>query len=160
MSGHLTHATLVSAGIIISLLFFEGKVTRKSHLMIIGFGLLFLILGYFLRPYFEVSKIRGTPSWTLYSAAICTAVFYLLYWVIEQRKIVKWANFFMPAAANPLLIYILPGIIYYFNLTFGIEILPDYFTDGIPGIVWALIFSVIMLYTVKIANKINIRLHL
>lgn len=160
INGHLIHASLVSAGIIISLLFFENQSKSKINWKVITFGMLFFVLGYYLRPYFEVSKNRGTPSWALYSAAICTLFYYLLYELMESKKIVNWSNFFMPAAANPLLVYILPGIIYYFNKTFGIKFLPDFMSNGITGIIWSLLFSSIMLFLVKIFNKYNIKLNL
>ncbi|WP_422360027.1 DUF5009 domain-containing protein [Reichenbachiella sp.] len=160
IAGHLTHVTLVSAGVIISLLFFDGKNGAIVNWKVIGFGLLFFLAGYLLRPYYEVSKIRGTPSWTLYSAGLCTFIYYALYWLMEIRKKTAWSEFFMPAAANPLLIYILPGIIIYFNLAIDLKIIPAYFGSGIPGILWCAVFSVIMLYVMKIFNKFNIRLHL
>ncbi|SMD32899.1 Predicted acyltransferase [Reichenbachiella faecimaris] len=160
VAGHLTHVTLVSAGVIISLLFFECKNTPTIHWKVIGFGLLFFLAGYLLRPYYEVSKIRGTPSWTLYSAGLCTFIYYALYWLMEVRKKTKWSEFFIPAAANPLLIYILPGIIIYFNAAIGFSIVPEYFSSGLPGILWCAAFSIVMLYLMKVFNKLNIRLHL
>jgi len=160
IAGHLTHASVVTAGVIISLLFFDRKVAAGINWGVIGFGAFFFAVGYFLRPYFGVSKIKGTPSWTMFSAAICTVLFYFLYWLMEIKKQTKWSDFFMPAAANPLLIYILPGIIYYFNLAFKIEIIPEYFRDGIPGILWSLVFSTLMLLVMKICNKYKIQLHL
>ena len=160
ITGHLTQVSMVTAGTIISLLFFEKKTSGKINWMVVGFGVLFFLMGYLLQPYFEISKVRGTPSWALYSVAVCTAVFYLLFWVTEHLKKRKWTEFFMPAAANPLLIYILPGIIIYFNQMLGIHILPEYFESGIPGILWSLLFSVIMLYVMKILNKLKIQLHL
>ncbi|MDW3209416.1 MAG: DUF5009 domain-containing protein [Reichenbachiella sp.] len=160
IAGHLTHATLVAAGVIISLFFFDGKSKADLNWRVVGFGLLFFLAGYLLRPYYEVSKIRGTPSWTLYSAGLCTFIYYALYWLMEVKKKTNWSEFFMPAAANPLLIYILPGIIIYFNLSIGLRIIPEYFDSGIPGILWCAVFSVIMLYLMKVFNKLNIRLHL
>lgn len=160
ISGHLTHTTLVSAGVIISLLFFDGKSKSGINWWVIGFGLLFFVLGYLLRPYYEVSKIRGTPSWCLYSAAMCTFLYYGLYWLMDIKKKTDWSEFFMPAAANPLLIYILPGIIIYFNLAVGLKVIPEYFNSGIPGIIWSAVFSVIMLYIMRLFNRWNIRLHL
>ncbi|KQW97441.1 DUF5009 domain-containing protein [Flavobacterium sp. Root420] len=160
ISGHLTHAALVSAGVIISLLFFDRKIAPKINWSVIGFAVFFFAVGCFLRPYFGISKIKGTPSWTMFSAAICTVLFYFLYWLMEIKKQTKWSEFFMPAAANPLLIYILPGVIYYFNLAFKIEIIPEYFREGIPGIIWSLVFSTIMLFVMKICNKYKIQLQL
>lgn len=160
IAGHLTHASLVTAGIIISLLFFDKKIENKINWPVIGFIVLFFTVGFFLRPYYGISKIQGTPSWTLISAGICTVLFYFLYWLMEVKKQTKWSGFFMPAAANPLLIYILPGVIYYFNLAFKIHIIPEYFREGVPGIIWSLVFSTIMLFVMKIFNRFKIQLHL
>lgn len=160
IAGHLTHATLVTAGIVISLLFFDRKIDNKINWPVIGFIVLFFAVGFFLRPYYGISKIHGTPSWTLLSAGICTILFYFLYWLMEVKKQTKWSEFFMPAAANPLLIYILPGVIYYFCKAINLHIIPGYFRVGVPGILWALVFSIIMLYVMKIFNKYKIQLHL
>jgi predicted acyltransferase len=159
-AGHLTHSAVVTAGIIISLLFFDRKISSKINWGVIGFTGLLLITGYVLRPYFGISKIKGTPSWTMYSAGICTILFYFLYWLMEIKRQTKSSDFFMPAAGNPLLIYILPGVIYYFNLTLNIHLVPDYFREGIPGILWSLLFAVTMLLAMKIANKYRIQMHL
>lgn len=160
VAGHLTHAALASAGIIISLLFFDRKIENKINWPVIGFIVLFFTAGFALRPYFGISKIQGTPSWTMLSAGICTILFYFLYWLMEVKKRTKWSDFFMPAAANPLLIYILPGVIYYFTLAFDIHIIPEYFKEGVPGIIWSLVFSTIMLLVMKILNRYKIQLHL
>lgn len=160
IAGHLTHASLVASGIIISLLFFDRKIENKINWPVIGFIVLFFAVGFFLRPYYGISKIHGTPSWTMLSAGICTVLFYFLYWLMEVKKQTKWSDFFMPAAANPLLIYILPGVIYYFCKAFNIHIIPGYFREGVPGILWALVFSIIMLYVMKIFNRFKIQLHL
>ncbi|ABQ07991.1 DUF5009 domain-containing protein [Flavobacterium johnsoniae] len=160
IAGHLTHATLVSAGIVISLLFFDRKIENKINWPVIGFIILFFAAGFFLRQYYGISKIHGTPAWTLISAGICTVLFYFLYWLMEVKKQTKWSEFFMPAAANPLLIYILPGVIYYFCKVVNLHIIPGYFREGVPGILWSLVFSIIMLYVMKIFNRFKIQLHL
>jgi len=160
IAGHLTHATLVSAGVVISLLFFDRKITSKINWIVIGFIVLFTVTAIILRPYFGISKIKGTPSWTMFSAAICTVLFYFLYWLMEIKKQTKWSEFFMPAAANPLLIYILPGVIYYFCKVINFHIIPGYFRVGVPGIIWSLVFSTIMLFVMKILNRYRIQMQL
>ncbi|KZS39712.1 hypothetical protein AWE51_08655 [Aquimarina aggregata] len=160
VAGHFAHASIVISGVIISLFFFEKQSHPKIHRNIIIFILLVFALGYLLRPYYEVSKIRATPSWCLYSVGFCVLIYYFIYWLIEIKKVVRWSNFIIPAASNPLLIYILPGIIIYFNLTFNIKIIPDYFSYGLPGICWSLLFSLIMLFIVKLFNKAHIQLKL
>ncbi|MBZ4033215.1 DUF5009 domain-containing protein [Flavobacterium sp. 17A] len=160
IAGHLSHASLSSAGVVISLLFFDRKITSKINWPVVGFIVFFFAVGFFLRPFFGISKIQGTPSWTMISAGICTILFYFLYWLMEVKKQTKWSEFFMPAAANPLLIYILPGVIYYFNKAFNIHILPEFLTEGIPGIIWSLVFSTIMLFVMKILNRYKIQMQL
>ena len=87
-----------------------GSISFKTPMLFsIGFILLFFTVGFFLRQFYGISKIQGTPAWTLISAGICTVLFYFLYGLMEVEKQTKWSEFFMPAAANPLLIYILPA---------------------------------------------------
>lgn len=157
---HLTHASIAGCGVIISLVIFESKTANGIHWKVIGFGFAFFLLGYLLRPYFEISKIRATPSWCLYSSAICTVLYYALYWLMEKRKVIRWSSFFMPAAANPLLIYILPGMLIYLNMILDLYFIPEVFTSGVPGIIWSLVFSTIMLLIMRIFNKLKIQLHL
>jgi predicted acyltransferase len=157
---HAGHSAIVMSGVVLSLLLFDRKNKADNSMWIIGFIALLFLAGYFLRPYFEVSKIRATPSWSLYSAGFCAIILYLLYALMEKRKITKWSNFFMPAANNPLLIYILPGIIIHFNRLFALQFVPDYFSIGIPGIVWSLVFSSIMLVLVKLLNRSHIQLRI
>lgn len=56
VAGHLTHATLVTAGIIISLLFFDRKVPLKIYRAVLSFVVFFFVIGYLLRPYFRNFK--------------------------------------------------------------------------------------------------------
>lgn len=159
VAGHLTNAAVVSAGVIISLLFFDRKVVPKINWEVLVFAVLFFIVGYLLRPYFGISKLRATPSWTMFSAGICTVLFYFLYWLMEVKKQTKWSRFFMPAAANPLLIYILPGVIYYGCKAAKVHVIPGYFREGVAGILWAFVFATIMLLVMKLCNKFKIQLH-
>jgi predicted acyltransferase len=158
---HFTNTVMVLSGVITSLLFFENKtkhiVFNKKVILLVA--LLFLA-GYLLRPYYEVSKIRGTPSWSLYSAGFCIIGYYLMYLLTEYKKITAWSKFIMPAAANSLLIYIIPGIIFYIDKLLGIEILPASWGSGMAGILWCLTFTVLMLFVVKILNKMHISLRL
>ncbi len=160
VTGHMGTTAMALAGVITSLLFFNRHKFNHLRWDIIGFAAAVFMAGYFLQPYFEVSKIRGTPSWCLYSIGWCITIYYLLYWIIEVEKTSRWSHFFMPAAANPLLMYVLPGIIIYFNRLFELQVIPTYFTHGLPGILWSLLFTVIMLYLVRVFNRFHIQLHL
>ncbi len=157
---HFSHTVMVLSGVITSLFFFENKPKHAFNKEVVVFAVLLFVVGYLLRPYFEVSKIRATPSWSLYSAGFCVVGYYLMYLVTEHKKITNWSKFIMPAAANPLLIYIIPGIILYADRLLGFDLLPSSWSSGICGILWSLGFTVMMLFVVKLFNKMHIRLHL
>src|SRR4030095_2817215 len=111
-----------------------------------------LVAGYLLRPYYKISKIYATPSWCLYSSAICCLLFSLLYWFIDLKKYTRWTSFFKPAAVNPLLTYLLPDIVFMFQLWLGFSLVPAFFHQGIPGILWSALYAAIIMWIVKFLN--------
>jgi predicted acyltransferase len=157
------HAMISTAGMIVSVLFLEGSPVKdplKRIRWIIVFGIMMMLAGYFFRPLYGISKNNATPSWCLYSAAFCCYIFAALYWLVDVKKISRWANFVRPAGANPLLAYILPDIFYVLLSLFGIHVLSQYFGEGIIGIIRSLVFSVAMVWLTVALNKAGIRLHL
>ena len=156
------HTAIVLCGMVLTLFYFDedmGLTGSKLFARVTGFLLILLIAAWRLRPAYQISKIRATPSWCLYSAAICIAVFSFLYFLTDVKKISGWTAFFRPAGANPLLTYILPDIIFYGMLLAGIG-LPAILGQGLPGIAWCTFFAVAMLFVVKGLNKLGIRLQL
>ena len=131
------HAMIATAGMIVSVLFLEGSPVKdpsKRIRWIVVFGVMMMLAGYFFRPLYGISKNNATPSWCLYSAAFCCYIFAALYWLVDVKKISRWANVVRPAGANPLLAYILPDIVYVLLSLFGIHVLSQYFGEGIIGI--------------------------
>ncbi len=164
LGGHIgAHTAIAISGIIVSLLFLgnsPAKTSNEKIIWIIVFASMMFIVGFFLRPLYGISKIYATPSWTLYSAAICSLIYAFLYWLIDLKKIINWAKFLKPAGSNPLLAYLLPDIFYSVLWIFGINFLSEYFGYGIIGIIRSLVFSLLMLALTALFNKLNIRLHL
>lgn len=161
-TGHAVHTMIVLCGIVLSLIFFDRSVPKsieRRYVEAIVFMVVISLAGYFLRPYYAISKILATPSWGLYSAAICCAVFMVVYWIIDIRKHDRWTKFFQPAASNPLLTYIIPSIIYAFMKLTGLSF-PHLFYDGITGVIWAAVYAVLVMGIVKVLNGWNIRLQL
>src|SRR6185295_4674349 len=100
--GDAAHTSIVLCGIIVTLLFFDNAtpVSNKFRFLdALAFAVFLFIAGYFLRPWFKISKIYATPTWCLYSAGFCTIIFSFLYWLIDRKKIMGWTNFFKPAAS-------------------------------------------------------------
>ncbi|HEY2722302.1 MAG TPA: hypothetical protein VGI82_11285, partial [Chitinophagaceae bacterium] len=157
------HTSIVLAGVVVTLLFFDtGKTMRVGtrFLQAIVFAFLLFIAGYFLRPVFKISKVYATPTWCLYSAAICTVLFAFLYWLVDRQKIQRWTIFFKPAACNPLLTYIIPDIIYYITALASISLFPYHLRYGWPGTLWSAFFAVAVMGIVILLNKMKVKLQL
>jgi len=161
-AGNAAHTSIVFCGIVASRIFFNTHTTatNKRFLQVAGFTLLLFAAAFLLRPYYKISKIYATPSWCLYSAGFCCIIFSLLYWLIDLKSQRKWVQFFQPAASNPLLTYIIPGILFSFFSVTGISILPKSLRHGLPGILWALFFAIAVMYIAKGLNKLRIKMQL
>lgn len=162
-SGNAAHTSVVLCGMVVSLLFFdEKKATAISgrYVQVFIFIAVLFIAGYFLRPFFQISKIHATPTWCLWSAGFCSMIFCFLYWLIDIKKIQGWTNFFKPAASNPLLTYIIPDIIYYLTALLSVSLWPDSLSYGIPGMCFSLFFAVAVMGVVILLNKIHLKLQL
>lgn len=160
--GHATHTALVLGGIILSIIFFDQRVNKSISRRVtegVVFAAALFIAGFLLRPAYQISKIWATPTWALYSAGICTVIFIFLYWLIDLKKVSGWTTFFKPAATNPLLTYIIPFILFALFRLLGIS-WPDFLYQGVFGIIWSLVFAVLVMTAVIGLNKMKIKLQL
>jgi len=152
---HGTHAAIVLAGTVCALLFFDGGRARFG-----AAGLFCAALaagGFLLHLAYPVSKIGATPPWALYTAALCTALFALLYWLIELRDKRAWTMLVEPAASNPLITYLIPFVLGALMSLAGLR-WPAMFTYGAGAIAFALLFSLAVLLLVARLNKVNFKL--
>ena len=157
-SGNAAHISIVLCGVITTLLFFnasgEGTPQRFGSAALLALAL--LAFGALLQPYFGLSKNEATPSWALYSAALCIVLFAFLYWLIDQKGVRGWTAFLRPAAANPLFIYMLPNIICALMKSLHVA-LPEPLTEGTPGLLWAVAYAFVML---AVAHRMRLKLQL
>ena len=102
----------------------------------------------------------ATPSWSLFSAAICCVVYVLLYWIADLRRQGRLFAFSEPAGANPLLAYILPDIFYSGIALFGIEQLWWGAGDGLVGVLRSLLFSAAIVGITGYCTRRGLRLKL
>lgn len=163
LKGHAAHTSIVLSGMILSLVFFDQQKERTSgqrFTQAFVFAAVLFIAGYILRPHYTISKIWATPTWCFYSAGSCCLLFIFLYWLIDMKKQGNWTSFLRPAAANPLLIYILPAILYNLWHILHISFPPEMFRYGVPGIIWCAAYAVLLMWVVKGLNKLKIRLQL
>jgi predicted acyltransferase len=164
LGGHVGgHVSIAGAGMIAGLLFMPGSPAPTSRLRIrwlLGMGVALAAGGFLLRPLFGISKNMATPSWSLYSTAICCAVYVLLYWIADLRQHGRLFAFSEPAGANPLLAYILPDIFYSTIAIFGVEQLWWGLGYGFVGVLRSLLFSAAIVGITAYLTKLGLRLKL
>lgn len=161
--GHAAHSSIVLCGVITALIFFgdgSGRTAGKARsLQAIALILLLIVAGYCLSASYGISKIRATPAWCLYSSAACIGIFMFLYWLLDIRKVRGWAVFLQPAAANPLLAYIIPYIVYALTQWLGLG-LPDVLHHGWAGAAWCAVYALLVLAMVAVLGRLGLRLQL
>lgn len=166
-SGNAVHASIALCGMLTARIFFGGgasaspaaPLVRDSFARALLLALGLALLAWLLRPYFKISKIAATPSWALYSSAICVLLFSALYWLVDLKQRHSWTAFFRPAAANPLLVYIIPFIIYALMQCLHWSF-PTVLGAGWPGFLWAVAYAVLVMALAAGLNRMHIKLQL
>ena len=153
---------IVLSGLVISLFMKQSSFDRrKTVAFIIGFGVLSMAFGFFLRNWFIISKILGTPSWGMICNGISMMVFAILFWIIDIQDKTKWAAVFKPAGQNSLTTYLAPDILYF--AIWGLS-LPLFFykqeSSQLLAVGGSLVWAFAMVGLTALLAKINIRLKL
>ena len=134
---------------------------KKIILIFIGLGVLCLILGFVLRNWFIISKIRATPSWGMICTGISFLVFIFLYWIVDIKKKSGWAAVVNPAGKYSLTTYLAPDILYHLIWMTGIPVRiykqsPEPLVVVAGSIVWA--FLMVGLTALLARLKITLKL--
>jgi len=166
-----SHAAVVTAGMLAGTLFLpgteeDGPRVRIRSLAILGSAL--LLAGFILRPLHGFSKIRGTESYTLATAGVCCLVFLLFYLVLDVFKGKKAAAFLIPAGRNPLLAYLLPGLVGsaaallggLLRFDAGRILWPFYGTGGLAGMLNAAVMTGVVLLLTAVLTRGGLTLKL
>nr|WP_267877729.1 DUF5009 domain-containing protein [Duganella guangzhouensis] len=153
-----THTVIALCGMLTAQIFFAGHQRQRfARALLLAAGL--AVLAWLLRPVFGISKIHATPSWALYSAAICVLLFAALYWIVDLKRWSGWTVCLRPAAANPLLVYIIPYIVYA-AMQLLHQSFPAVLGAGWPGLLWAMTYAVIIVAMAVPLNRLHIKLQL
>jgi heparan-alpha-glucosaminide N-acetyltransferase len=159
---HATHTSLVLCGALCVLLFFDGARGAGGARRLAAGMVLTLVLAaaaWLLHHIYPISKIGATPPWALYCAALCSGLFVPLYWLIEMRQVVRWTALVQPAAANPLVTYLLPVVLATLMHYLHLQWWPVLMHGGV-AIAFALLFSVVVVAVVAVLNTYNVKLKL
>ncbi len=153
---------MIMAGVVTSTIFLgAGRRPSPGRAMTIaaGFAGLTLVAGKVFTP-LGISKIRATPTWSLYSIAASVLLFTLLYWICDVKRQTRWAALVHPAGANTLTTYLLPDLWYFLLASLGITFLESHFNLGWAGVVKTLIFTLFILAVSAVLTRQKVRLQL
>jgi len=159
---HAAHGAIVLCGMVCAQIFFDARrnaAVRQRFAEALLFAAALALVGATLRPAFGISKIYATPSWCLYCAAICVLLFSALHALIDHRGRNGWLRWVAPAAANPLVTYLLPFIVLALMDLAGLS-LPAPLHQGALGLLWAALYAALIVALVSLLNRRNLRLQL
>lgn len=155
-------AGITLAGIVTSVIFLGAhrwqSVGQKTFLGL-SFGVLSLITGWLLTQ-LGISKIRATPTWSLYSIGAAVLLFTALYWICDVKKETGWAFFVHPAGSNTLTTYLLPDFWYYILTAAGIRYFDTHFNYAWLGTVRCVLFTAFILAAAGLFTRARVRLRL
>jgi len=160
--GNGAMACIMMAGVVTSILFLgTGKrpSPRFSLTMAAGFALLTLIAGAVLTP-LGISKIRATPTWSLYSVGAAVLLFMGLFWLCDLKHHTGWTFPVRSAGSNTLLTYLLPDLWYFFFASAGVTFFDSHWNTGAPGVIKSLVFTAIILALSLLLTRFRVRLQL
>jgi heparan-alpha-glucosaminide N-acetyltransferase len=160
--GNGAMACMIMAGVVTSTIYLgtaPGSSPRKAMLIAAGFALITLVVGRALTP-LGISKIRATPTWSLYSIAASVLLFTLLYWICDVKRQTRWAALIKPAGSNTLTTYLLPDLWYFLLGSLGITFLESHFNLGWAGVVKTLVFTLFILVIAALLTRQKVCLQL
>ncbi|ADY53865.1 hypothetical protein Pedsa_3330 [Pseudopedobacter saltans DSM 12145] len=154
--------SIVLSGLLVGVLIKREAYNPKKLLFILFcLGILSLGVGFILRNWFIISKIYGTPSWAMICNGISIIVFAALYFIVDQKRSIKWTGPFDMAGKNSLTTYLMPDLIYFTSWGFAI---PLFFykqnENMLLAVSGSIIWALLMIYLVNLLSKINIKLKL
>lgn len=85
---------------------------------LVGFGTLFLILGFAWSFWFPINKSLWTSSYVLWSTGLALYVFALCFWLLEIKKIESWSVPFKIFGLNALIAYFFHILLFKIQLLF------------------------------------------
>jgi heparan-alpha-glucosaminide N-acetyltransferase len=158
-------ACLIMAGVVTSQIYLgvnpagERPAPKSAMTAALAFSAVTLAAGWLCAP-LGISKIRATPSWTLWCVGDAILLFTLLYWLCDRKGQVSWAFLFRPAGANTLTTYLLPDLWIFILSAVGITWFDTHFAVGWPGVLKTVAFTVFMLLLAMGITRAKVRLQL
>ena len=156
--GGWTHPAICASGLFTSMLLI--RLGEKPRKLAISYGVLALamfVLGLICHKVWIISKIQATPTWLFFCVAISVACFAVIWWIADLRGKTRWARPVSPAGTATLTCYMIPSIWYAVQQLLGAH-WPPALTAGVPGLIKAFVFSLIIIGLTWCFTKIHIKL--
>ena len=156
--GGWTHPAICASGLFTSMLLI--RLGDKPRKLAISYGVLALamfVLGLICHKVWIISKIQATPTWLFFCVAISVACFAVIWWIADLRGKTRWARPVSPAGTATLTCYMIPSIWYAVQQLLGAH-WPPALTAGVPGLIKAFVFSLIIIGLTWCFTKIHIKL--
>ena len=156
--GGWTHPAICASGLFTSMLLI--RLGDKPRKLAISYGVLALamfVLGLICHKVWIISKIQATPTWLFFCVAISVACFAVIWWIADLRGKTRWARPVSPAGTATLTCYMIPSIWYAVQQLLGAH-WPPALTAGVPGLIKAFVFSLIIIGLTWCFTKIHVKL--
>ena len=159
--GLVCETSLTLLGVVTSLVFFARPDERAPVRRFGIAGALVVacvVVGALLRPAYTISKIYASPTWCLYSAAICIVLFALLHVLVDVRGHARWVRWVAPVASQPLVAYLIPFVVVGVEDAFGVGF-PDVLNHGVAGVAFCVAFvAFVLAATAVVTRKVRLQL--
>lgn len=161
MIGDASSITLMLGGALASTLYSRLASREKSNVLWLLFalaGLTCIAFGLIIRPHAGgISKIYSTPAWVFICMGITWLMFELLIWLVDVKDKKNWFSFIKPAGTSTLTCYLIPYLLYALLSLIDFNY-PDYFNNGIGGIIRSFFVAFLVIRIVAFLEKKHIRL--
>ena len=159
--GLVCETSLTLLGVVTSVVFFarpDERTSARRFGQAAALVVACLVAGALLRPAYTISKIYASPTWCLYSAAICIALFAALHALVDLRGHARWTRWLAPVAAQPLVAYLIPFVVV--GLEDALHLgFPDALNHGVAGVGFCVGFVLFVLgATALVTRKIRLQL--
>ena len=159
--GLVCETSLTLLGVVTSLVFF-ARPDERAPLQRFGIAGALVVAcvvgGALLRPAYTISKIYASPTWCLYSAAICIVLFAALHVLVDLRGRARWVRWVAPVASQPLVAYLIPFVVVGIEDAFGVG-LPDVLNHGVAGVAFCVAFvAFVLAATAVVTRKVKLQL--
>jgi predicted acyltransferase len=153
---------LTMGGVVVSMIYLHFRKRNAEGKMIVifmGMALILIILGFYTRAYWDISKIRATPPWILICSGLTILFFIFVYGIADKAGKAHWFNFTKPAGTNTLLCYLLPHFAYALVVVTGIGY-PLFMLTGIVGLIKSFLFALLVVWIAGWLGKRGVQLKL